>query len=187
MDTLKANLLLILVYTQLNISTCFPLPSLPCQYAARTENIIKCLSRNEHFQETLNGGDICHQAQLVYSCYNKTCCYENKEYDLARDPSLANCQIDCLRIPTTTTTPSTTAAMDTTTTPIPIPNQFDADTNDLGNHIHAILIFSIFPVSFMILFPLTQTFFRTDAPIHLMDRRIYGPPLSAHRKKFSVI
>ena len=180
----------------------FPMPSHACQDAARTENIIKCLSYTGQFQDTLNGGDLCEQAKLVYSCYNRTCCFENKAYDIARDPSLESCNIDCLHTtpPPTTLPPSeiytTTMAPFTTPSPASISPQIilnpfhhkETDKDRLGSHIHAILIFSIFPVSIMILFPLSQSFFASSStPVHVWNRRIQGPPLSVHRTRMGVI
>ena len=177
------------------------MPSHACQDAARTENIIKCLSYTGQFQDTLNGGDICEQAKLVYSCYNRTCCFENKAYDIARDPNLLKCNIDCLHTtpPPTTLPPSeiytTTMAAFTTPPPRSIsplimtsPFVKQNDKDKLGSHIHAILIFSIFPVSIMILFSLSQSFFASSSEqVHVWNRRIQGPPLSVHRTRMGVI
>lgn len=99
------------------------MPSAACLVASQTENVIRCLSLNENFQETLASGDLCEQARVVYTCYNRTCCEENRAYDIERDPSIAACNIDCLR---TTPPPSTSSTSAAWTTPPPEPNPSEA-------------------------------------------------------------
>lgn len=84
-------------------------PSAECRAAAQTDNIIRCLSRAGHFQDTLAQIDFCAQTRLVYTCFNKTCCLQNRAYDIERDSSLATCNIDCSY---TTPPPTTTAQHD---------------------------------------------------------------------------
>lgn len=98
------------------------MPSAACLVASQTENVIRCLSLNENFQETLASGDLCEQARVVYTCYNRTCCEENRAYDIERDPSIAACNIDCLRTTPPPSTSSTSAAW-TTPPPEPVPSE----------------------------------------------------------------
>ena len=111
------------------------MPSPECRLAAQTDNVIRCLSRTEHFQDTLAKTDFCEQARLVYTCFNKTCCLENRAYDIERDSTFAACNIDCSYTtppPTTSSTPdeiyTTTMAPFDTTTPAPSMAPWDRPT-----------------------------------------------------------
>lgn len=101
------------------------MPSPACRAAAQTENIIKCLSLNGNFKDTLHQADFCEQTRTVYTCFNRTCCLENRAFDISRDSSIATCNIDCSHTsmppPTTSTTPSEvyTSTMAAFTTPSP--------------------------------------------------------------------
>ena len=126
---LPVLLLTLMLVLPLRVSA---LPSAACLAMAQTDNIIRCLSASELFQETLATGDICAQARIVYTCYNQMCCFENRAYDLERDPSLAACNIDCVRTtppPGTTSSPPPTsdAAYVTTMAPFASPTPVAGD------------------------------------------------------------
>lgn len=124
---MPTNTLVLLTFSlSLSCLCAISIPSPECRLAAQTDNVIRCLSRTEHFQDTLAKTDFCEQARLVYTCFNKTCCLENRAYDIERDSNFATCNIDCSYTtppPTTSSTPdeiyTTTMAPFDTTTPAP--------------------------------------------------------------------
>lgn len=85
-----------------------------CRAAAETSNIIQCLSRQGKF-ESLNEADLCAQARLVYTCFNQTCCIENRAFDIQRDHEFSACDIDCSYTTTTIQSTTTTTSFITST------------------------------------------------------------------------